>query len=163
MDARIHRTRASILRAFVRLALDRRYDRISTSDLIAASGVGRSTFYEHFRSKDDVLLGAMEPLLITLSSGAVGRASKAQVRGALDHLWDQRALGQVILSSRAAMQLQRRLAIMISARLPDGDTVPASMRAMSAAAGQLAMLRMWLTGEASCTSDCLAREMTGGR
>ena len=160
MDARARRTRESILRAFARLALDRRYDQIRTSDLITVSGVGRSTFYEHFRSRDEVLLAAMEPLLVPLANAALGRASKAQVRTLLDHFWEQRAVGRVILNSRAAHQIQRRLAAMIEARLQEADTVPIAMLAMSAAAAQLAMLRMWLAGESSCTSDALARRMT---
>jgi AcrR family transcriptional regulator len=159
MDARVRRTRDSILQAFAELSLERRYDQIKTSDLIAASDVGRSTFYEHFRSKEEVLLAAVEPLLLPLANAALGRASKAQVRAILDHVWGQRALGRVILDSRAARQLQRRLAAKIEARLPEIGTVPRGMLAMSAAAGQLAMLRMWLAGEASCSSDALARQM----
>lgn len=159
MDARVRRTRDSILDAFVGLSLDRRYDRIRTSDLIAASGVGRSTFYEHFRSKDEVLLAAIEPLLLPLANAALGRASTAQVRAMLDHVWGQRALGRVILNSRAALRLQRRLAALIEARLANGGTVPPAMQAVATAAGQLAMLRMWLAGDVSCSSDALAREM----
>jgi AcrR family transcriptional regulator len=158
MDARVTRTKHSILDAFVGLVLDRRYDKITASDLIAASGVGRSTFYEHFRGKDEVLLAAMEPLLLTLANAALGRASTAQVQAMLDHVWEQRAFGRVILNSRAALRVQRRLADLIGARLADG-TVPPAMQAMSAAAGQLAMLRMWLAGEVSCPSDSLAAEM----
>ena len=97
MDMRVSRTRTLILNAFTRLALDRRYDQIRTADLVAESGVGRSTFYKHFRTKDDVLLAAMEPILLSLAGAAVGRASKAQVRAMLDHMWTQRAPGRVIL------------------------------------------------------------------
>jgi AcrR family transcriptional regulator len=123
--------------------------------------VGRSTFYEHFRSKDDVLFAAMEPLLLTLANAALNRASKAQVRAMLDHIWEQRALGRVILDSRGALQLQRKLAALIEARLPKSGAIPPAMPAMAAAAGRLAMLRMWIAGEASCSSDALAFQMTG--
>jgi AcrR family transcriptional regulator len=159
MDMRVRRTRESILQAFVTLALDRRYDRIKTADLIATAGVGRSTFYEHFGGKDQVLLAAMDPLLLTIANASLGRAAKSQVRATLDHFWEQRGLARMILNSRAALQLQRRLAAMIEARLPENGTVPPAMIAMSAAAGQLAMLRMWLAGEASCASDALAQAM----
>lgn len=161
LDRRVRRTRESILQAFVRLVLDRRYDQIRTSDLIAASGVGRSTFYEHFRSKDEVLLAAMEPLFLPIANAAAGRGAKAHLRATLDHVWHQRTLGRVILNSRAALKLQRKLAFMIEARLEENDhgAVPPAMLAMSAAAGQLAMLRMWIAGEVPCSSDALARQM----
>ena len=107
MDARVRRTRETILQAFVRLALDCRYDQLRTSDLIAASGVSRSTFYEHFRSKDEVLLVAMDPLLLPIANAAAGRGARAHLRSMLEHVWDQRALGRVILDSRAATRLQR--------------------------------------------------------
>ena len=161
MDARVRRTRVSILSAFARLAFERRYERIRTADLVAESGVGRSTFYEHFRGKDDVLLAAMEPLLLTLASAAVGRASQPQIRATLKHLWTQRSPGRAILTSRALPNLQRKLASMIETRLTDGTRldVPPAMIATAAAAGQLAMLRMWLGGESSCSADALARHM----
>jgi AcrR family transcriptional regulator len=161
LDQRVRHTRISIVEALVRLALDRRYDQIKTSDLIAAAGVGRSTFYEHFRSKDEVLLTAMEPLLLPIANAAAGRGAKAHLRAMLDHAWHQRALGRVVLDSRAAVRLQRKLAAMIEARLEENESrlVPLAMLAMSAAASQLSMLRMWIGGEGSCSSDALARQM----
>lgn len=160
LDRRARRTRDLILQAFVRLVLDRRYDRIKISDLIAAAGVGRSTFYEHFRSKDDVLLAALDPLFLPIANAAVGRGTKAHLRATLDHVWEQRALGRVVLNSRAAIKLQRKLAAMIEARLENEYApIPPAMLAMSAAAGQLTMLRMWISGEGSCSSDALARQI----
>lgn len=159
MDARVRRTRDSILDAFVRLVLDCRYDQIKIADLIAESGVGRSTFYEHFRGKDEVLLLAIEPLLLTLANAAVGRASKAQVRASLEHIWHQRGLARVILNAHAALQLQRRLSALIEARLRGSDPVPPAMVAMSTAAAELTLLRMWIGGEVPCTPDALARQL----
>lgn len=161
MDPRRRRTRETVVSAFGRLAVRHRYDGIRVSDLIADAGIGRSTFYEHFRGKDDVLVAAMEPILLTLANAIVGRASRRQVRAMLQHLWDRRSLGRIILSSRAAALVQRRLATMIAARLeaPSPDAAPAAMVAMAAAAAQLTMLRMWLGGEAGCSADALARQM----
>ena len=51
---------------------------------------------------------------------------------------------------------------MIEKRLPEDQTmaVPRSMTAMATAAGQLAILRMWFAGEASCSADALAGQLT---
>ena len=55
-DRRIERTREALEGAFIRLILEgRRYDRITIAGLIARAGVGRSTFYEHYRNKDELL------------------------------------------------------------------------------------------------------------
>ena len=46
-DSRARRTKAALLGAFNQLFLDRRRREIRAADLIAESGVGRSTFYDH--------------------------------------------------------------------------------------------------------------------
>lgn len=159
-DRRTQRTRAAIFDALMRLIFARRYGTIRTADLIEAAGVGRSTFYEHFRSKDDVLVAVIDPIFLPLAIAATGRGSQAALRATLEHVWEQRALARVLFEPPLLPKLQRKLAGMIEARLPDiADGPPRSLVAMGAAAGQLAMLRMWLAGEASCPADVLAREL----
>jgi AcrR family transcriptional regulator len=155
LDPRASRTRAAILAAFTALVLSRRYDAIRTAGLIAAAGVGRSTFYAHFRSKDEVLIAAVEPILHTLAGAALGRASKVQVRMMLDHVWEQRGVARVLLDGRTGARLQRRLAALIEARLD----APAAMAAMAVAAAQLTMLRLWVGGEVACPAADLALQM----
>lgn len=150
---RVLRTRAAILDAFVRLVFDRRYEAIRVADLVAAAGVGRATFYEHFRGKNDVLLAAMEPVLLALSTAASGRAARSYVKDMLSHLWERRSTGRTVLNSAAAPIIQRRLAEMIRPHIDRAgisETTP-SIRASGIAAAQIAMLRSWLAGEASCT------------
>lgn len=161
LDRRTQRTRKAISDAFIGLIFSRRYGAIRTTDVIEAAGVGRSTFYEHFRNKDEVLVAVIEPLFTPLADAAAGRGNLAALRLVLDHLWDQRAAGRLLFEPPLAAKLQRKLATMIEARsaspgAPDGP--PASLIAMGAAAGRLAMLRMWLVGEAPCSSEALARQ-----
>ena len=159
LDPRARRTRGTILATFTTLVLGRRYDAIRIAELIAAAGVGRSTFYEHFRSKDEVLVAAVEPILHTLASAALGRASKVQVRAMLEHVWAQRGAARTLLDGGTGARLQRRLATLIDAR----RDAPATMAAMGAAAAQLTMLRMWLRGEAACPAAELALRMIACR
>jgi AcrR family transcriptional regulator len=155
LDPRAKRTREAILGAFATLALGRRYDAIRIADLIAAAGVGRSTFYEHFPGKDAVLVAAVEPILHTLASAALGRATKVQVRAMLDHVWAQRGLARMLFEGRTGDRLQRRLATLIAARLAATATMPA----VAAAAAQLAMLRAWIRGEVASPAAELATLM----
>jgi len=159
-DPRTRRTRETVVAAFVELAFRQRYDTIRTADLIAAASVGRSTFYEHFRGKDEVLLAAVAPILQPLASAALGRASKVQVRVMLEHVWERRGFARILLAGGTGMKLQRRLAAMIEARLvPTPGAAPPAMIAMSAAAAQLTLLRMWIAGEAACPPADLAVQM----
>ncbi|MCX8477348.1 MAG: helix-turn-helix domain containing protein [Sphingomonas sp.] len=165
VDPRARRTRDAIVGALVERVFRQRYDAIRTGDLIAAAGVGRSTFYAHFRSKDAVLLAAMEPILLPLANAAAGRASAAQLRSTLAHVWERRSLARAVLGSAAGMKLQRRLAAMIGEAVERRDgAVPPAMLAMAAAAAQLTMLRMWVGGEATCSvADLASRIMACAR
>ncbi len=148
-------TRAAILAAFVKLALERRYDTIRIADLVHEADVGRATFYEHFRGKSDVLISAMEPVLLALSTAASGRAARCYVKSMISHLWRRRSTGRIILSSPTARIIERRLAEMVLIQIGRADeaNVALAIRAAGIAAAQLAMLRSWLVGEVSCTVD----------
>lgn len=159
-DRRISRTRTSISDAFVRLMFSRRYDAIRTADVIVEAGVGRSTFYEHFRNKDEVLVAVIDPLFIPLADAAAGRGDVYRVQAMLEHLWEQRSLGRMLFAPALLDKLQRKLAAMIAARLGDGDGAVNALIAAGAAAGQMAILRQWMTGEVSFPAADLARLLT---
>lgn len=55
MNKKEEKTIALILEAFERLLETKTYSEISVSDIITESTVSRSTFYSHFKKKDDVL------------------------------------------------------------------------------------------------------------
>src|SRR4051812_2411808 len=58
-DRRIARTREALIGAFNHLVLNRRQRHIRVADIVAEANVGRSTFYEHYSSADDILLQAL--------------------------------------------------------------------------------------------------------
>lgn len=160
-DPRAARTRAAILAAFGRLVLTQRYEAIRIAGLIAEAGVGKATFYEHFRGKNDVLLVTMEPVLLALSTAASGRAARSYVRAMMSHMWTQRSTGRAVLGLTTAPLIQRRLADMVRVHVErvDPDATAPAIRATAIAAVQLAMLRAWLSGEISCTVDEITDRM----
>lgn len=54
VDRRVQRTQQSIRNALLELILEKHYDAISVQDIISRANVGRSTFYLHFRDKEDL-------------------------------------------------------------------------------------------------------------
>ncbi|MFD4353762.1 TetR/AcrR family transcriptional regulator [Nocardia sp. NPDC058518] len=54
-DRRVRRTRDTLHKALIELMIERGYDKVTVSDIIARADVGRSTFYAHYRDKDDLL------------------------------------------------------------------------------------------------------------
>jgi AcrR family transcriptional regulator len=55
-DARARRTRERLSWALVDLLREKDYDSISVQEVAARAQVGRSTFYAHFRDKDDLFI-----------------------------------------------------------------------------------------------------------
>ena len=55
MDRRQRKTRQAIYDAFEELMVDSHYSQITVAQIIDRADVGRSTFYDHFETKDDLL------------------------------------------------------------------------------------------------------------
>ena len=62
-DRRARKTKRSLSDALTQLILEKRYDSITVQNVIDRADVGRSTFYAHFRDKEDLFLSSWEQLL----------------------------------------------------------------------------------------------------
>lgn len=160
-DRRVRRTREAIGKAFARLVLSRRYDTIRTADIIAESGVGRSTFYEHFRGKDDILMQSIVHVFAPLADAAAGKPNPGFIHAVLTHFWEQRGFARILFATGMMPKMQRKLAGLISERLlePPPGGAPKQMIAAGVAAAQLSMIQIWLSGEAPCRADVLAEDL----
>ena len=66
IDRRVTRTRTVLHNALLSLLQTKDYDVITVEDLCAKARIGRSTFYGHYTSKDDLLRARLQHLRDTL-------------------------------------------------------------------------------------------------
>lgn len=124
-DRRILRTQQSLRNALIELILEKHYDKISVQNIIDRADIGRSTFYLHFRDKEDLFRGDWQRLLeyfvgqITPENLQAGRIFPIQEL--FEHLKDFHHLYRALVKSRKIDQLfgygQKYLAGRIEIRL----------------------------------------------
>ena len=62
-DRRVHETRTQLHDALASLVHEKPYDEIVVKEIVARAAVGRSTFYAHYRDKDELLDRGIRDLL----------------------------------------------------------------------------------------------------
>ena len=67
-DERARRTRERLGGAFVALIHEKPIEDVTVQNVLDRASVGRSTFYLHFRDKNDLLLSQLEIFLETMST-----------------------------------------------------------------------------------------------
>lgn len=75
-DRRIQKTQNLLRKALVALIAEKPYDSIVVKEILDRANVGRSTFYTHFRDKDDLLLSGIHEMLGPVPSPARGPGKK---------------------------------------------------------------------------------------
>jgi len=156
-DRRVARTREAIRAAFNSLLLARGYDGFSASDIAEAANVGRSTFYEHFQGKAEVLAASVIPVLTPMAADS---RPDPRIEAMVSHFWDNRRMAKALMTGRAQGVMAGALASLIEARLAGRATaIPAPLLAIQIAHGQLALIEEWLSGRHGCTAAQIAASL----
>jgi AcrR family transcriptional regulator len=119
-DRRIQRTRALLHEALGSLIREKPYDRISVTEILDRAKVSRSTFYIHFRDKDELLTSSMRALLLgVLSVGGGASADPAERMLAfslalLNHIQERRRTANARLGDRGRAVLHEHLRRVLS-------------------------------------------------
>ena len=154
-DRRVKRTTRALIQALVELSIDQGYSAITVQDLLDRADVGRSTFYAHYRGKDDLVLRSFERLLEGLDrqmGAAPGRL--APVRELFEHVGGfspfHRAMARGGMLDRLYRAGTATLARTIAPRLaaasmPSGiPTAPPDVVGQALAGAIFSMLRHWI-------------------
>ena len=76
-DARARRTRQRLSEAFLGLLQEKAIEDVTVQDVLDRAEVGRSTFYLHYRDKNDLLLSQLEFFLETMSTMLIVRKEQS--------------------------------------------------------------------------------------
>jgi len=151
-------SRETLAEAACELFLEQGYDATSVADITQRAGVSRSSFFNYFASKSDVLWSGLDARIDQALESLAAHADPAAVRGILlgvvrDFAPDPLALA---LRNAAAMGLEEELVRdtgLRSARLADGVSqaarrngiaaIPADILGAAYAAALLSSLRIW--------------------
>jgi len=156
-DRRVARTRAALIGAFDRLVLAGRPRRIRVADIVETAKVGRSTFYDHYKSADDLHMAALARPFAILADAAAGEGGEDALAGLLAHFWENRQRARESFAGRTGDKTVRLLAAMVEERLgAEPLAIPLRLAARQLAEAALAPLRGWVMAEAPSTPEALA-------
>src|SRR5713101_134481 len=70
-DRRVQKTQGLLREALVSLIHEKSYDAIAVKEILDRANVGRSTFYTHFRDKDELLVSGVHEMMHSLHSAVL--------------------------------------------------------------------------------------------
>ena len=86
LDRRVAKTRKAIMQAFYTLLDEKKYNDITIQDIINEADIGRSTFYAHFETKDELLHTMCAELFEHVFSGGFKGAAAHDIPEGTDPL-----------------------------------------------------------------------------
>jgi AcrR family transcriptional regulator len=161
-DRRVKRTRAALLQAFTELLLDQGYEAMTVAQVAEHADVGRSTLYEHFRTKDDLLKASLGGPLKTLAACASSCPDLQALAALLRHFRENSAISRRLLTQPMRSRIARVLAEQIADQLQKEEmatALPGPLAAAAVAEGQLALVDLWLREYPAVDADAVARAL----
>lgn len=157
-DRRAAKTRSALLAAFYQLMVEQGYEALTVGAVATRADVGRSTFYEHFRTKHELLRASIAGPFSMLADLVPGAKGEAHARALLEHIIQQRHSARVLLSWPTRPLLARTLAELIAERLETMGPLclPKEIAARQLADAQLALLESWVLGRPACDVAAMA-------
>ena len=162
-DRRTGRTRHALMMAFVGEVFSRGYVNVSVEDIVARANVGRSTFYMHYRGKEDLLRESISRPSTILSLLVGGDVAAELLVPQLEHFHEQRARNSEFFRDPIRRVWVKRLAEMMEPRLAKlarhsraQPHLPQPLIALQLAESQIALIANWLTGKPGLKLEAVA-------
>jgi len=165
IDRRVARTRGTLHQALLSLILEKGYEAISVEDICERANIGRSTFYAHFTSKDDLKRSGLEHLRRELlerhRNASASLPASARPLGfslpMFEHARDHKHLYRALVGSKggaiALDTIRRTLCDFVRGELAttgvkDATGIPRELVVQHIVGAYMAALIWWLDGGA---------------
>ena len=162
-ERRIERTREAIFGAFRDLVLTRGYEKTTVFEVIDRANVGRSTFYEHFENKEQLLGESLAPLLRALGTVDDSQSSVDAVTFLFHHFLENRESNAGFFAGSMGAVVTTFLAAAIEAelsnRLDDSPAIPLTLAVATLAAAQIAFVNAWIRDPSAITAEIAAARL----
>lgn len=152
-DRRSQRTRHLLSAAMVELIREKDYNSITVNDIIERANVGRSTFYAHYRDKDDLFVGELDRVIELLSGRIPGQDEMPYFPslGLFQHVGEEYELYKALVWTPGIDLLIKHMQKSLSERIEQGlknsrkeYDVPLPVLANFIAGSFLTLLKWWL-------------------
>jgi len=121
-DRRINRTRRLLRDSLMSLILEKGYDAVTVEDITTRADLGRTTFYLHYKDKEELLVESIDAIATDLkaqvdllgSARAAGGIQPRPIHIAFNHAAEHADLYRIILKGEGATKTATRLRHIIS-------------------------------------------------
>lgn len=163
VDRRIQRTRTLLRDALMRLIIAKGYDEITIQDITDEANVARTTFYLHFKDKDELLFGTMRDVYEDLFDSAGEHYASTFFSDDINdckaddfrHVADYSDFYKIMLSDRGSAAFLARVRDYLATSMLDTTlktivpddaktNVPLDMMSYAMAGAQIGVIKWWL-------------------
>lgn len=168
LDRRTVKTRQAIHEGLFSLMLEKQYNKITIQEIIDRANVGRSTFYSHFATKDELLLSSIEHLLVLLNEYVISYMDQGEdkprlipVRELFEHIKENsRIMKGLIKANSADLFFEKaqtywndKIEGYLWSKLPEGKEtkvkVPMSILTNHISSTLISLLKWWVNNKMS--------------
>jgi AcrR family transcriptional regulator len=168
-DRRARRSRGALLDAFFTLVLKEPYERITVQQVADRAGVARSTLYQHFAGKDELLAASLAGPFSILADAVADPDNTEALTQVLEHFWANRAVAPGVFAGTVRRHTVAVLVRLIEQRLRGVPaarrsrlTLPPRLAATALAEAVFAPVAAWTLGQSSCSARRLAVSLRAG-
>lgn len=181
-DRRIQRTRQSLHQALIALILEKGYEATTIKDIVERANLGRSTFYAHYDSKEDLLttgLTELRALLTAHQQAALTENEDVPERclgfslALFEHAQDFRDIYRALLEERGSVIVMGRMRALLAdlvrldlatiAPVTPDEQIPRSALIQFVVGALMSVLTWWMdrkSGLSPAQVDTIFRRLT---